>query len=263
MKRALVIWLEVLKTSLKLMIGYRTQALVQSLFVIMYVIMLYIIMRVIFLHTDFLGGWSRSEAMLLFGIVNLLSLFAATLFYDSYQHFVNKGIREGHLDLVLTKPISSRFWVSISRPQVASILSLAFVAMYVFHLLITEVYSISVESILLSLVATFFSCIIMYNTITICACFAFYSTNSRQSIDILYKLLDYGQYPVTMFPTSIRLISFTIVPIAFFGYVTTALLLKKESYLLLVVTIIVAIISWYLSQAFWQKGLKRYESVSR
>lgn len=263
MRHMLHIWLQVLALSLKQLIGYRTQAIVRSLYVLMYGIMMFVIIQVMFISTDQISTWTKDEVLLLFSVVNCLGLLAFFLFHSSFEQFLNRSLRFGELDLVLTKPISTRFWVSIAKPDISTIISILIMFLYFLFLLLTNSYQITPQSIVSSGIISLFSMFIVYNATTIYACSGFFATQSRQSLEILYKLSEYSQYPVTMFPYSVQILAFTILPTAFFGYLTTVFLLGKGTWQLFGITIGMAIASWYLSQYLWRVGLKRYESASR
>jgi ABC-2 type transport system permease protein len=262
-KRLAIVYSHFLKFSLKYMLEYRFNALVRSLFVPTWQLSTFIIIHVIFLQTPTLGGWNRNEAVMLFLVFQLLYLFIYFAFLEGgVRHMMWFSVRHGEYDAVLTKPVPTQLLSMFARPSINSFLGLSVtIVLFVYHLSQTSL-GINLASALAFGIMYVLSFLICYFLLSAYATLSFYFTKSQQIIEIIDKTADYSQYPMSIFPTSFQLIAFTLIPIAYMGYVPTLFLLNRGSWQVVLITVAVLIVSFFINKTAWRVGLKHYSSAS-
>jgi ABC-2 type transport system permease protein len=261
--RLIKVYSHFLKFTLQYVLEYRLNTLVRSLFIPTYQLVLFIIIHVIFLQTPTLGGWTRTETVTLFLVFQLIYLTLYFAFLEGgVRYMMWFSVSNGEYDAVLTKPLPTQWLSMFARPSINSLLGLLITIIIFWYHLSTSSLGITPQSAILFAIFLFLSSLICYFLLSAYATLSFYFTKSQQIIEFIDKSADYGQYPMTIFPTSIQVLAFTFVPIAFMGYVPTAFLLGQGSLQLAFVTLAALTGSYFVNKVAWREGLKHYSSAS-
>lgn len=262
MRRYLVIYKKILTTTIQRALEYRLNALVQSLYGIVFMLAILVSLNVMFSHADSIAGWNRSEALLLFSVMNMMFVLFMVLIIEGIRRFMQFGVSRGEVDMFLTKPVNTQFLVSFFYPDVSSVVMLFCSVSIFFYAMYLNLASISMSGLFSFMLTYSLCCAIFYFYFASLAVSAFYITKSRQILEMGTKMSDFGFYPTNMFPRAFQVISFTIVPIAFFGYVPTLFLLSRGSWQLFLFCIFILVTIFIINQVAWKKGLKAYSSAS-
>lgn len=262
MKRYLIVYGNIVLFSLKSIMEYRLNFLLQILYGPAYVLTLFLIITVVFTKTDSLANWSHQEAILMFAVFHLLYTTCILLFIQSVRYFLWTGVRIGQPDLVMTKPISTQFLLTFAKPELNQIPLILGLIVLFFHQLAVGQFVISLIDAVLFFITFVLGMIIVYTVITTYMTIGFYVTKAAQVIEFFDKVTDYSQYPTPIFPLSLRWVFFSVIPIAFFSYVPTGLLLHKLPPVMVVYTVLAAVIFIIINQFAWHQALKHYSSAS-
>lgn len=260
MKKYFNIYWLIFSTSTKRLLEYRINALVHAMYAITYMILLNLIIQIIFQHTHTLGGWTKDEVMMLYVVVATLFNTMMFLCLEGFRKFMNYGVRNGEIDQLLTKPIHPLFGVSLFMPDITIILPTF--GMIGYGIFIFLKVDITLLNFIIFLINFILSLYISYLIFSLYASVAFFVDKAGQVMELITKSSDYSQYPMSIFPRPFQLISFSVLPIAFFGYVSTTFLLGKGSWQLMAYTFIFCIFLYYCVKKAWQIGLKKYSSAS-
>ena len=209
------------------------------------------------------AGWSVPQLILLFG---LGSLAAGTYrVFASELHAFDKYLVNGEFDAVLTRPAPSLIVVaarSVDVQQVGMLLQgLVIVAYAVWrlHLWPQDGFGIIGEITL----AWLSGGAIWVGLVIVLATLGFWTTR----IDDLAPVILYGPetattFPLSIYPPSIKMIFYGILPIAFGGYVPARVILHKGlGPIWLLLSLGVAALTLVLSVVFWNIGVRRYTST--
>jgi ABC-2 type transport system permease protein len=262
MKRYWSVYFSLVVFTLKSMLEYRLNFLMQVFYAPAYTLVLYFILTTVYSKTTTLAGWTSQQGMVLFSVFHLLYMTFYFFFMKGMRHLLWSAIRQGELDFVLTKPINPQFYLSISKPYIELLpLLVILVINFIYQLvyLPTPLTWFNLGLFCLTFVA---GILIAYLSLSSYATIGFYASKAAQVIELFDKASDYSQYPNPVFPSNIRLLTFTLMPIAFFSYIPTLFLLGKGTLLLFLLTSGTVFILIFINRWLWRRGLQHYSSAS-
>lgn len=247
---------------LKSVMEYRFNYVMQLVHGPAYIFMMYVVVAIAFRKAGSLAGWSPDEGMLLFFVHQSLYLGGVVVFLKGIRQFLWEGLRRGDLDIALTKPISSQFFLIFHVPDIEQVpLLFGMLGLLARQLVVmSELFTLLQFS--LFLISYFFGILLHFASSSLLMSFGFYMTRGSQLIEMYDKISDFAQYPTPIFPASIQWFAFVVIPIAFFGYVPTALLLGKMDWSILLFEALLFFLVMHLSKVFWKESLKHYSSAS-
>jgi ABC-2 type transport system permease protein len=245
-----------------LITAYRLNLLTQGTFTIVYMLGLLFLIQAIFLKTPTLGGWTKDEIILMYGVFTLMWGWIALLFFDGFRRFCISGVRAGNLDIFLTKPANTEFLVGFSFPDI-SIVPHLFFAFYVmmYQIIKLQLY-MNIGQVFLFIFFFILCFFILYFVFGIYASTAFYVTNAAQLLRMAENLSDHSQYPTKIYPQMLQPVLYSLLPTALLGYVPTSFLLGRGSWQLALSMIALLIVSMVINHRFWRHGLRQYASAS-
>lgn len=241
---------------------YRWNFLLQIFYGPAYVLVLFLTMTVVFSKTVSLAGWTYQEAIVLFAVFHLLYSTCLLFFLMSVRYFLWTGVRIGQPDLVMTKPISTQFLLTFGKPELNQVPLIIGLLILFFYQLFVGQFSIGLIDVLFFILTFGLGIVIAYTAITTYMTVGFYVTKAAQVVEFFDKVADYSQYPTPIFPASLQLVFFSVIPISFFSFVPTGLLLGKLSPMMVVYTVAAAGVFIIINQFVWKKALKHYSSAS-
>lgn len=262
MKKYLRIYSHILKTSIQQVLEYRLNAVVESLYGFFYLGALYFSVHIMFLHTTSIAGWSKNEVFLIFSVMSTMFTLFLSITLESIRIFMTRGVATGEVDMFMVKPVNTQFLISFFYPDIAQFVILLGSISFFCYMFFMNISQITLLSFLLFLLMYCISACIFYFMYTLYGASAFFITKSNQVLELANKLSDFGMYPINMFPKFFQAITFTILPVAYFGYVPTLFLLNKGSLQLFLVSIAMLAVTFYVNQLVWKKGLQSYSSAS-
>ena len=262
MKRYLTILYQMMLFSFKSSLEYRWNFLVQMFYGPAYVFIMYLLVEIAFAKTQILAGWTKQEGILLFSVFQFLYALCYVIFMKGVRHVMWTAVRHGELDFMLTKPINIQFYATFSKPNFELLLLAVGTGLIFFRQL--WILSSSIEQInaLAFVIMFILGMIIAYFAVAIYATASFYIIRAEQVLELYDKMTDFAQYPLPLFPGSIQMIFFSVVPIAFFSYLPTLILLGKGSLSWIVASVLFAVCLFFINQFAWKKALQHYSSAS-
>jgi len=216
---------------------------------------------ILFSHTDRIAGWSMDEVLVLIGAFHIVSGVIRAVFAPNFQRIVDE-VRDGTLDFVLTKPVSSQFLVSFRRIFVTaateSLMGLA-LALYGVGRLSAAAGAYTAFAFMFALVL---GLVVIYSFWLALITLVFWFVRIENVTQIFWALFEAGRYPLDIYPGWLRILVTYIVPV---GVVTTlpaqgiAGRLGAGS---LAAFTLAAGISLLASSRFWRFGVAHYTSAS-
>lgn len=247
---------------LKAALAYRVNFFVQMWYGPAYVLIMFLLINTAYAKAPILGGLNHTEGVLLFLTFQLFYVTCMVLFINAVRDFMWSKVRQGELDMLLTKPVSAQFMSFFTLPETYMIP----LWLTLFILWIRQVWqvrtAISLQSLVLFGVISTLCCVLMYLIMTTYATLAFVVQKAGQFLEFFDKVSDSAQYPITIFPLSFQILVTTLVPTAFMGYVQVLALLGRLSWKWVALLIVMIVISSILQRSTWRNGLKQYASAS-
>lgn len=216
--------------------------------------------RLFFIHDASLGGWSWPAALMVLGAFTVLSGISQSLLQPNLNRLVEQ-VREGTLDFVLLKPVDAQLWLSTRRFSPWGLPDL-----WLGSALITwgasqaEPNLFGVVGLLASLAC---SALILYSLWFIMATTTVWFVQIYNVTEVLRGLLDAGRFPIDAFPRGAYRFVFTfVVPVAFMTSVPAQVLMGQAEPGRLWSALIIGLLLFGVSRAFFRFALRYYTSAS-
>lgn len=215
----------------------------------------------VFSHTHAVQGWSSGEVIAVTGASQtLLGLLAA--FVAPNQAKMTDYVSKGELDQILIRPVPSQALAALrwTRPaeMSATLSGIALVIIGCHQAALHPDVGAVVAAAAWFLIGLIGVALTWLNL----GYLAFWLTSASQINELLVTLLATGRYPLAFYPTAVRTILLSILPIG----VATTLPIEQLSGtgrfvdLLLGMTLLIILAG--LTRLHWQRGLRRYEGAS-
>ncbi len=228
---------------------------------LLWIFMLFSIIEVIFSHTTTIVGWSKPDVYLLTVIWVLMDELFITLFRDNFYNF-STLTAEGELDFYLIKPVNTLFMVTTKKILTRSAYRFITQLLILSWLIYQYDFSVSVRSIPLFFLLLAIGLLIQYSYSLFFNIFNFWFLRIENMNEAIGIMSMSGRYPLEILPKMLKIISLTIIPIAFTAYIPVATLLGKTPWLLTIYAALFAIILFLISITFWNFAVRRYSSAS-
>ncbi len=246
--------------SLQLELEYRVNLLMNALNSLLAFGAGFVLLWVMFSQASSVGGWSFTEALALFGVFIMLEAFIDLFLYPNLNK-MPEYIRKGNMDFFLLKPVSGQFLVSF---RYASIWRLP--AFFLGLGLITngmwQTGNLSLVNIFLALILLFAAATIVYAIWFMLTTTAFWLVKVDNISELFYAFFSAGRFPVSAFPSWVRLILTFVVPIAFVTTVPASAAVGRLTWDMAVINLLIALGLLLLSNLFWRYAVANYTSAS-
>ena len=262
-RKYFVVWLINAKARLMERMAYPVNFFVMAMAVVLQMVLPVILLNVIFRFSGDLSGWNRDQAM----IVLATYMFIEGLSWATHAFVagLKMNIMSGTFDSFLVKPIDAQFSASFSRADPEDWMRLVTAAIVFVKATENLVFTwgqLAVNAFLyLFLLVTAY--LIVYSISLFVATLSIWFTEVRALFTITDNIIKMSRYPTDIyFPSAVRIIFSTILPIAFISTIPAKIFLFGPRLDLIAYSFIVAIIFFVASRKFFHYGLKHYSSAS-
>jgi ABC-2 type transport system permease protein len=217
--------------------------------------------RIMFLHTDNLGGWNEAQMMIFVSGYIMVDAINMTLFSNNMFQFPNL-VNRGDLDYYLIRPVSTLFFLSLRD----------FAANSFINVLITlGIFGWAVgrypEPMSAARVVFFLLLILNGNLLFYClnmlANLPVFFTHSGQGFGyLMWSINKFAERPDRIFTGWMRRILTLALPFSLIASFPTRLLLESLDYWLLIHILVVTAIFFSLLLWGWNVALRHYSSAS-
>jgi ABC-2 type transport system permease protein len=216
---------------------------------------------VIFSYTETLGGWRPDEILALVGVYFVVGGLIGLVIQPSMEQFI-ESVRDGKLDFTLTKPADAQLIVSIRQVDIWRlidiVLGLAVLAIALIQLG-EKVGGWQAGAFVLMLIA---GGVIVYSFFLILATLSFWLVRVENILMIFQSMYEAGRWPISLYPGWLRYGLTFIIPVAFATTVPAEALTGRLTWQTLLGAVVLAILLFAVSRAFWRVGLRRYSGAS-
>lgn len=218
------------------------------------------VFEVLYTHTSSIAGWELQDVRVFMGTLFMLDCIWMMLFNESFDQF-SEIVKNGDLDLLLTKPVDSQFMATMRRSN----------PVYIFNFLLVFGYFLWAVNGLQKEI--YFTSVLKYIFLLLCGLMVLYSlrmffavlvvvVHNAQSITyVWYQIYRLGTRPHSIYPSWLRIIIVMVLPVGLIVSVPSHHLLF-ESDATLWISPLVAITVFLLARWAWVSGLKSYASAS-
>jgi ABC-2 type transport system permease protein len=246
--------------SLKAMMAYQEDFWIGLTANILLHVVNLLFITVIFEKIPNLHGWGKHEMYFIYGLAIIPNNIFHGLFSNIYN--LSNHIVEGNLDRVLLRPVNGLFQIYIERVALEDLgdifIGIAVLIYASLHLQIQFQW----WDIPMMLLLVLCSVGVLLGVFTTLSCLGFWFLDRAGLIPPIYNMMQFSRYPVTIYPTPLRVILSWIIPFAFIGFYPSTWLLRRSEFLSYIwMTPVVAIVCMSIGSLTWHLGLKRYEST--
>jgi ABC-2 type transport system permease protein len=261
MMRYLRIWVQFLKMSWMADMEYRVNYLVRVCGEVIWYISQLSVFEVLYLHTATLNGWDVHAMRVFMGTLFVSDVLWMIFFNENMDNFMGL-IRRGELDLYLVKPISSRFMVSCRKVNTAAFLNLIMVSGYLAWAVVNMPREIGGAQWAFYVVLVLSGVLISYTMRFLFNVLALVLHEAGNVQFIWYQLYRLATRPDILYPPYLRILIFTIFPVAFIASVPSRILVEGLSWKWLVAGVLASAVVMFLGSFCWSRALRRYSSAS-
>lgn len=213
-----------------------------------------------------LKGWSADEVLLLYGLATLSYAIGAAFFYTPATDLGGK-IRSGEFDGSLTRPLHPFVQEMFAGFNFGYISHFTLSLAVVLYALLKLEFEFSAGNVLCLSVMVLGASLVQAAGLIAASVMSFFTVNGNPVLDfLLFKVKEFTNYPITVFPYAIQLILTFLLPYAFINFYPASMLLGKPvpdgfPAVLPYLTPLVGIICFSLSVLLWCFGLRHYKST--
>ncbi|HVR31874.1 MAG TPA: ABC-2 family transporter protein [Acidimicrobiia bacterium] len=240
---------------------YRLNFFVQLLQSIVALAVGLIAIAVVYSHTDSLGGWSQAQLLAVMGVHLLIGGVIRT-FVAPNMYRLMEDVAEGTLDYALTRPADSQLMVSVRQFSVWSAIDI------IMGVLVVLWSGLAVEGAvgLLGTVTFLFviACgtVIVYSVWLSATTLTFRIIRGDHVMQLLNGIYEAGRWPVTLYPSWLRLSLTFLVPLAFAVTVPAEVIASRFEGSSLVWTVVITAVFAVGTRILWRRGIRNYSGAS-
>jgi len=216
---------------------------------------------VLFSYTTVMNGWTLGQMVVLLGVYYIVQGAEELVLQPSFERFM-EHVREGTLDFILLKPVSSQFMESFRHFQTVQTLQV------VLGLVITAVgvadlaQALTIGSTLAFVVTLACGLVLIYALLLVLSTLAFWFVRVDNLLAIFWAFIDAGRFPVDIYPGWLRITMSTVIPVGIAVTVPAKAIAGLVDPLSLASIVVAAIIAFTVSRLFWRRGLRAYTGAS-
>jgi ABC-2 type transport system permease protein len=260
MKQYLIVSKQLILNSWSYLLTYRSNLAMNLIAAIGWATVHLATIELLFLHTESILGYSQFDMILLIFSFACIADFAGA--FTGNITLLEQDIREGNLDGYILKPIDTMILYTCSKFRLTDLLF--FFVHVIPYLVIMAKHAEPIELIQIPLYLVALVCgMIIYVSIKIFVnTINFWWQKMDNLFHLMYTIFEVGKYPLTIFPGFVRVLMFTLVPVAFAAYVPVNILTGRADMLTYALMPIVTILTMVVTRTFWNISLNKYSSAS-
>lgn len=214
-------------------------------------------LNILFLRTETLGNWSKLEIFLIYSVYQFVTSFVDFFCGDSLAE-IPSLVKNGELDMVLTKPLDSQFMISFKDTHPGNIYRII-ISILIFKYATSLLRGqIILQNLIIGFLFLTAAIVIYYSLLLLIASLSFYIMEGSLG-ELFENLFSLSRYPVDIFPKGVRL-ALTIIPVVFLVTVPSRVILGKMEFWDWLVIPITGLL-FYFSRRCFLVALRDYTSA--
>lgn len=207
-----------------------------------------------------MGGWNLHEICVLFAMAMIPEALGMA-FFDMVWSIGFIGIRMGMMDTFLVRPAPVLLQVFGFGMNFQALISFFGAVVLMIYGFIGAGGVWSIGKILFFAEAVILGTIINTSIYLFFNSLNFWLVQANEIATFVQTVRQFGKYPMTVFPLSVKMILTVAVPFGFVGYYPAAYLLGKTTLPIPLLMIAVSILTAGAAGILWRFGLRSYNST--
>lgn len=257
----IILFVALFKHSTKRHLENRKGTLGYMFFLLLNFLLQIYLVQIMFMNTKSLAGWSKEEVFLIVGLSKLFGTIFSLFFQRSINHLVGE-VKEGNLDLILTKPFSSQFYYSLFLMRSFEIINLISPIILIVYS-IWQIPNLQLwPQVFLMLVLLCCGVLIFYSLYISIASLVFW-VGSFSSFPSIYNVFSIPLLmPTDIYGRNVNFLLTFIFPLAFVITIPAEVMLGKADPSFVLLGIFFAVGTLFISTKIWNIALRHYSSAS-
>lgn len=239
---------------------FRWNFLLYSLINLIWAVLALLTFVFIFGHVTTVSGWTLEQMLLLTATFYFFDRIFDAFFEINFFRF-NSLVNSGELDLVLTKPISARFFVSLRQFSFASLFAAASMLVLIIWLIAKYFWPVVWTGLLFYGLLLALGLVIVYSLWFSTLLLVFWLGNIENIHHLFRPIYEVTRIPIDATGKLKPFLTF-IIPLAFVATIPAQSLIGKLSPWLILYGVFAAAVLLWLSHRLWLFALKHYTSAS-
>jgi ABC-2 type transport system permease protein len=215
----------------------------------------------VFHHVGAVRGWTREEMWVLLGTFIILESICYGLLGPNMFRF-STAVRDGTLDMALTKPVSTQFFVSTRYMDMNGLMnSLIGVALLIVGLRRVG-HTPELQQWAAWLVLLGCGLVMAYSIWFFCVTWSVWAVKLEAIAVVFDPMMQMARFPLQIYPARLQAMLTFVLPVAFLTTFPAQALLGHGQVRTLPIAFSVAAVMLWISHAFFQFALRSYGSAS-
>lgn len=254
------LYVAMFKASLIADLEYRANFFTRILTDIFWYIAQVLTFEVLYQHTEKIGDWDKYQMRVFLGLLFVIDAIYMIIIHENIEN-ISEKVRKGDLDLLLAKPVSSQFMLTLQKANTAIFGNLIIGSSWLFYSLL-GLQDFSYLRLLWLLVLIPCSLAVVYSMRFIFAATAVIFTRSENLQFLWWQVYRLGMRPDSMYNPYIKYVILSILPVGVIISIPARALLNPPDLNYLLWPLLLAPVLIYGTHRFWNFALKFYSSAS-
>lgn len=214
----------------------------------------------LFSHVPTIAGYTRGEILLFFALMNMFDLLSQLLWFRGLTD-VQRLIRFGEFDFILTKPVSSLVYSSFRIFDVfdfATVPAMIFFITFAFN----AIGPLPPEQIVAGIFMCILGLVLAYSVVLALSSLNFWTTEVHNAFWLYRDAFYMAQYPPEVFPKGIQVLFTYYIPLFIIVSFPVKAFLGTLGFGGMVLATVVVIVFLSMACYMWKMGLRHYTSAS-
>lgn len=261
MKRYFRLYLYFLRFSFSKALEFRIDFTFRIIMDVFYYAVNILLFKVLYLHTDMIGGWTEPQMMIFVASYLLVDAINMTIF-STNMWWLPYYINRGELDYYLIRPVSPLFFLSLREFSANSFINLAMAIGFLVYSLMNYQVSFSPTELFSFLILLLNGALIYYCIQMLMILPVFWTQSARGFVDLFYSMGVAMERPDKIYRGWLRMIFTVILPFALIASFPVRIFIEGFDKHTMIHLTLVTILVWIAMLSIWKRSLKNYSSAS-
>lgn len=259
-KRYINLYVHFIKNSITRELLFRTHFVLSFVSRLIFFLLFILFYQVIYRNILSLGNWRYDEALLYLSVFFLIDTIGFMFFIKNFSTFP-EYISEGKLDVILTKPVDSQFFISTRYFSLISFFSIfPPLVLFIRQILILDIPFTFINTA--GFIVFFITSLSIYYSIWFLTNLILFWVNRLDALhEFFVTIWRFMQFPPDIFQNVARFFFIGIVPILFTVSVPTQALQNVFNIKAILGLALASLFSLLISRIVWKIGLRHYQST--
>ena len=220
-----------------------------------------IAIAVVYAHTESLGGWSQAQLLAVMGVHLLIGGVVRTFVAPNMRRLM-EDVNDGNLDYALTRPADAQLMVSVRQFSIWNGIDILMGLLVVLWAGFAVDGAIGLFGTVSFLVVILCGAVIVYSVWLAATSVTFKIIRGDHVMQLLDGIYEAGRWPISLYPTWLRLTLTFLVPLAFAVTVPAEVVASRFDGTSLVWSPAITVGFVVVSRLAWKWGIRNYAGAS-